>query len=150
MCGKNGKTPGGAGFEGSEYFPLRLRLTILFMKIVKHTVLHTMKLPLKRGWLRQKKPGMAWEVANGVKSSYHLNTGTGEFACKRYVVNQEDGSLSPKGTYPKNNLRIIKTTDEDNREVLTFKDMNDSTILIRRNATAGFLIHTMSMIFTTG
>ena len=86
-----------------------------------------------------KKPGMAWEVANGVKSSYHLNTGTGEFACKRYVVNQEDGSLSPKGTYPKNNLRIIKTTDEDNREVLTFKDMNDSTILIRRKCDGRFL-----------
>ena len=78
--------------------------------------------------------GQSWhQQGKKVKTDYLFN-GTGELACRRYVIQQGSSmsmTLSTAGNYGNGKLQVIKKQDEDNNTVLEFKDMQDRTVLTR-------------------
>lgn len=77
--------------------------------------------------------GQAWHrQGKKVKTDYLFN-GTGELACRRFVI-QGSGTnmtVNTAGNYGNGKLQVIKKQDEDNNTVLEFKDMQDRTVLTR-------------------
>ena len=79
----------------------------------------------------ERASGIVWQNTPGKRSSYHLNTSTGEYSAQWFTISSS-GHLLKKGTSPASSLRIIETLDEDNRRAMQMFNFNDSIVLSRR------------------
>ncbi|MDR2562415.1 MAG: DUF6443 domain-containing protein, partial [Prevotellaceae bacterium] len=86
--------------------------------------------------VEQHRQGNDWFAqGRSIKTDRISNTGTsGEFACARYEAGgtRTAPTLKKTGYYATGELRVRKTTDEDNNVSYEFKDKADRTILTRR------------------
>ena len=96
----------------------------------------------------QYGPGAAWQ--NGgkkVSTDYLTNTATGtELSCRRFTCTASSGgtswTVSSLGNYAAGMLHVIRTTDEDGRQALEFKDFDGNTVLLRTRSSAGQYLDT--------
>lgn len=80
-----------------------------------------------------KRAGGEWQASAGTTSQYHINKTSGKYSCNKFTLNGgNNGSLNNLGIYPSGRLHVTSVIDEDNRETIIFKDLNDSTYLSRR------------------
>ena len=77
-------------------------------------------------------PGQAWyNAGRKVKNNYFTNTEKGSLACVLYVIQDDQQSILNKGFYPKSELVVIQTTDEDDHVNYEFKDKQGRVVLKR-------------------
>lgn len=77
-------------------------------------------------------PGQAWYNARRkVKNNYFTNTEKGSLACILYTIQTDQQSILNKGFYPKSELVVIQTTDEDDHVNYEFKDKQGRVVLKR-------------------
>ena len=82
--------------------------------------------------ISKKGPGSDWRNNNRAQTiEYFINTTMGELSCLKYCV-KGDNDLCCEGTYPKSQLQVTRTTDEDNNVELEFRDIFDHIILNRQ------------------
>ena len=79
-----------------------------------------------------KRAGSDWQMSVGTNSQYHINKNSGKYSCNKFTLNSNNGSLNNSGIYPSGRLHVTSVIDEDNRETIIFKDLNDSIYLHRR------------------
>ncbi len=80
-----------------------------------------------------KRAGSDWHASAGTTSQYHINKTSGKYSCTKFTLNGgNNGSLNNSGIYPSGRLHVTSVIDEDNRETIIFKDLNDSIYLHRR------------------
>ena len=77
-------------------------------------------------------PGQAWyNAGRKVKNNYFTNTEKGSLACVLYTIQDDQQSILNKGFYPKSELVVIQTTDEDDHVNYEFKDKQGRVVLKR-------------------
>ena len=77
-------------------------------------------------------PGQAWyNAGRKVKNNYFTNTEKGSLACVLYAIQDDQQSILNKGFYPKSELVVIQTTDEDDHVNYEFKDKQGRVVLKR-------------------
>ena len=77
-------------------------------------------------------PGQAWyNAGRKVKNNYFTNTEKGSLACVLYAIQDDQQSILNKGFYPKSELVVIQTTDEDDHVNYEFKDKQGRMVLKR-------------------
>ena len=88
--------------------------------------------PLKR-IERVINAGEAWHNAGkGVTNAILTNSAEiEEYKCNHYTI-EGDGSIKLRGLYAHGTLKVTQTTDEDGQKTITFKDLQDQTVLTRK------------------
>ena len=77
-------------------------------------------------------PGQAWyNAGRKVNNNYFTNTEKGSLACVLYAIRDDQQSILNKGFYPKSELVVIQTTDEDDHVNYEFKDKQGRVVLKR-------------------
>ena len=77
-------------------------------------------------------PGQAWyNAGRKVKNNYFTNTEKGKLACILYAIQSDQQSIFNKGFYPKSELVVIQTIDEDDHVNYEFKDKQGRVVLKR-------------------
>ena len=80
--------------------------------------------------LSETGQGTQW-ATHPKKTEYMFNTSSFPLSCKDYYV-RISGTLSDRGAYPADRLRVIKLTDEDGHVCYEFRDLQDRLLLRRR------------------
>ena len=97
--------------------------------------------PLSRP-LTVSGPGQIWKQ-NNIKTSHEYNVtyGNGERLCRKFYISgtRENHNLTSDGYYSTGKLAVLKTTDEDGRTTLVFKDSDDRIVLERCIAVNGYI-----------
>jgi YD repeat-containing protein len=88
--------------------------------------------PLKR-IERVINAGEAWHNAGkGVTNAILTNSAEIEkYKCRHYTI-EGDGSIKLRGLYAHGTLKVTQITDEDGQKIITFKDLQDQTVLTRK------------------
>ena len=86
---------------------------------------------------REEYEGADWQLqGKHVSTEYYTNDQT-SFSCRRYEASADGYTIISCGLYPTGMLTVVKTTDEDGRSVMTFKDLHDRIVLQRRMREGG-------------
>ena len=86
---------------------------------------------------REEYEGADWQLqGKHVSTEYYTNDQT-SFSCRRYEASADGYTVISCGLYPTGMLTVVKTTDEDGRSVMTFKDLHDRIVLQRRMREGG-------------
>lgn len=87
--------------------------------------------PLNRV-VEQFGPGSAWHSGHPVKTGYETNVKSDpELGCRYYFI-ANPGSVTLRGEYASGELFVTRSTDEDGRVMLVFKDKLDRLVLSRQ------------------
>ena len=79
--------------------------------------------------------GRLWHNnGKAVRTAYLTNSST--HPCRHYSWNDANGTFQRKSDYPKGTLDVIRTSDEDGRELLVFKNLLGQVLLERRVITS--------------
>ena len=96
----------------------------------------------------QYGPGAAWQDGGKkVSTDYLTNKATGaELSCRRFTCTVSSGgtswTVSSPGYYSAGTLHVTRTTDEDGRQALEFKDLDGNTVLSRSKLSSGQYLDT--------
>ena len=82
----------------------------------------------------EKGAGDAWRQHDGVRTIRHIGTATGRLAMLR--VCPTEGGIISRGNYAAGDLTVTEVIDEDGHTALTYRDMDDSLVCVRRYFTA--------------
>lgn len=81
--------------------------------------------------LQQYVPGAEWS-GHPSTVAYRINSKDAPYNCKYYSVNTLTGDLVESGQYPKGELFVVRTSDEDGNTVYTFTDKQQRNLLVRQ------------------
>lgn len=78
-------------------------------------------------------PGNFW-AGHGQKYSQHKCALTGEYACRKILVKDSDGTLYADSIYAPGTLRVTETENPDGMRLLKFENRQEKTVMERRIA----------------
>ncbi|MGM9852591.1 MAG: hypothetical protein ACI30N_01300, partial [Muribaculaceae bacterium] len=91
--------------------------------------------------LTEKGPGAFWQKTK-VSHPQHACAVTGDYLCRKILVDVADGALSVGAPYGAGEIRIDETVDEDGMRTLKFTNSSGKTVLERRIGTDGLVADT--------